>query len=227
MSQIGANAVGRPTVLIISDQADFSRAISTRWQTERNSPSFLLNGSDSCDQLPDQSFDLAIVGGIDERIGSVLDVLRACRKPVLHVSHLNGKSPKLEGVVNIPEIEDWPELAVTVGKQVLQRESIAADLAKISEAKTQLEREASLGRYILEMRHNLNNTLTSILGNSELMLLDPESLSPGLRLQVETIRNMGMRMNEIMQRFSSLQKEMQLVEQQSWNKAAKGVGAGV
>lgn len=209
----------RPTVLIISDQADFSRAVSTRWQAERNSPSFLFSRGESCCQ--GQKFDLAIVGGIEEHVESVLDVLRASGKPLLHVSRLNGKSPKLEGVVNIPEIEDWPELAVTVGKQVLEREWIAADLAKISETKTQLEREASLGRYILEMRHNLNNALTSILGNSELMLLDLQSLPPSLRPQVETIRNMGMRMNEIMQRFSSLQKEMQLVEQQVWKKSAK------
>jgi signal transduction histidine kinase len=75
------------------------------------------------------------------------------------------------------------------------------------------------------MRHSLNNALTSILGNSELMLMEPESLSPALRTQVETIRNMGMRMNEILQRFSSLQKEMQLTDQQVWKKAAKA-GAG-
>ena len=92
---------------------------------------------------------------------------------------------------------------------------------------SQLEREASLGRYMLEMRHSLNNALTSILGNSELLLMDDQSLSPGLRLQIETIRNMGMRMNEILQRFSSLQKEMQLVEQQAWAKTAKGAAAGV
>ena len=41
----------------------------------------------------------------------------------------------------------------------------------------------------------------------------------------ETIRNMAMRMNEIMQRFSSLQKEMQLVEQQAWKKAGMAAGA--
>jgi hypothetical protein len=41
---------------------------------------------------------------------------------------------------------------------------------------------------------------------------------------VETIRNMSMRLNEIMQRFSSLQKEMQLMEQQS--RKAKGAAAG-
>jgi len=78
---------------------------------------------------------------------------------------------------------------------------------------------------MLEARHNLNNALTSVLGNSELILLDSEALSTNLRAQIETIRNMGMRMNEIMQRFSSLQKEMQLVEQQVWKKGAKAAGA--
>jgi DNA-binding protein YbaB len=38
---------------------------------------------------------------------------------------------------------------------------------------------------------------------------------------VETIRNMSMRMNEIMHRFSSLQKEMQLIEEQSMQRVAK------
>jgi signal transduction histidine kinase len=79
---------------------------------------------------------------------------------------------------------------------------------------------------MLEARHNLNNALTSVLGNSELILLEPEALSTNLRAQIETIRNMGMRMNEIMHRFSSLQKEMQLVEQQAWKKGVKTARAG-
>ncbi len=140
---------------------------------------------------------------------------------------MNGHTSKLSGVVNVPEVDGWPKLVITLAKQILERQKTASDLAQLSEARSQLEREASLGRYMLEMRHNLNNALTSILGNSELLLMDDQSLSAGLRLQIETIRNMGMRMNEILQRFSSLQKEMQLVEQQSSNKAAKGVGAGV
>jgi len=127
----------------------------------------------------------------------------------------------------LPEIFAWPELLITVATQILERNRAAADLSRVLEANSQLEHQAALGRYMLEVRHNLNNALTSVLGNSELMLLDPESLAPTLRPQVETIRNMTMRMNEIMQRFSSLQKEMQLVEQQSWKKSAKSAAAGV
>jgi signal transduction histidine kinase len=67
---------------------------------------------------------------------------------------------------------------------------------------------------MLEMRHSLNNALTSVLGNSELLLLDPGQLSAAARSQIETIRNMSLRMHEVMQRFSSLEKELKVVERQ-------------
>jgi signal transduction histidine kinase len=218
--------VQRPTVAIVSDKTDFSRTVSARWQMERNSPSFLLSSGASSCQLESGTFDLAVIGGLEEPVGPVLAVLRRSRKPAIYVSRLNGHSAKFPGVCRIPEIDGWPEVLVMVAQQILERERTSVELSKLTETKSQLEREASLGRYLLEMRHNLNNALTSILGNSELILLDPDSLSPNLKLQIETIRNMGMRMNEIMQRFSSLQKEMQLVEQQRGKKAARA-SAGV
>jgi signal transduction histidine kinase len=103
----------------------------------------------------------------------------------------------------------------------LHRERAKHELCRLQHINTELEREASLGRYMLEVRHNLNNALTSVLGNSDLILLEAEQLPAPLRQQVETIRNMSMRMNEIMHRFSSLQKEMQLMEEQSMQKVAK------
>jgi signal transduction histidine kinase len=215
-----SKCVAHQTVLIISDNSDFAGAITAKWPSERNLPTFLTNHLN----LQPDSFDLAIIGTTN---ASVFDLVQSFARPAIHVSRMNGKASKLSRVIHIPEVDGWPELVITVAKQILEREKIASDFAQLSEARSQLEREASLGRYMLEMRHNLNNALTSILGNSELLLMDDQSLSPSLRLQLETIRNMGMRMNEILQRFTSLQKEMQLVEQQSWNKAAKSVGAGV
>jgi signal transduction histidine kinase len=219
--------VDRPNVIIISDETEFSSAITARWLAERNVPALSVKGSDSCSQLQKEDFDLAVVGGFQpELLGPVLESVRTAGKPVIHVSRLNGHSPKLPGVVSLPEILAWPELLVTVATQILERERAAADLSRVLESNTRLEHQAALGRYMLEVRHNLNNALTSVLGNSELMLLDPEALSPTLRPQVETIRNMTMRMNEIMQRFTSLEKEMQLVDQQTWKKSAKGARAG-
>ena len=88
-----------------------------------------------------------------------------------------------------------------------------------------LERQAALGRYMLDVRHTLNNALTSVLGNSELLLLEPESFSAASRSQIETIRNMAVRMHEILQRFSSIEKELNAVEQQAENEARTRVRA--
>jgi signal transduction histidine kinase len=218
--------VDRPTVVIISDEEEFSVAITARWLLERNVPALSVKGSDSCGQLQ-ENFDLAIVGGLQlEALSPLLESLRSTGKPVIHVSRLNGHSPKLPGVVSLPEIPAWPELLVTVATQILERDRAAADLSRLRESNAQMEHQAALGRYMLEVRHNLNNALTSVLGNSELVLLDSETLSPALRPQLETIHNMTLRMNEIMQRFSSLQKEMQLVEQQTGKNFAKSTAAG-
>jgi len=68
---------------------------------------------------------------------------------------------------------------------------------------------------MIEMRHTLNNALTSVLGNAELLLLEPGTFSAGVRSQIDTIRNMALRMHEILQRFSSLEKEMTFAEKQA------------
>ena len=216
----------RPTVLIISDNTEFSHAVARHWQGQRNSPALTLKESDFCGQPPGETFDLAIIGGLaPDVLCPVLEALKVSGKPVIHISRLNGDSPAAPGLVTLPEVPGWPELLVTVACQILERQRATAELERLAEKQAELECHASLGRYMLAARHTLNNALTSVLGNSELILLDSEALSSNLRAQIETIRNMGMRMNEIMQRFSSLQKEMQLVEQQVWKKGAKAAGA--
>jgi signal transduction histidine kinase len=212
--------VERPTVLIVSDEVEFADAVRSHWQAAGEAPSFVVKTSGNCGH---DNFDLAIAGGLKEP-AAVLEVLRGTGKPVIHVSLLNGGTPKLAGVISLPEIPEWTELLSIVVGEVLERERTAAELSRALEANSQLEHQAMLGKYMIETRHNLNNALTSILGNCDLILLDEEQLSGTVKGQVETIRNMSMRLNEIMQRFSSLQKEMQLMEQQS--RKAKGAAAG-
>ena len=51
-----------PTVLIICDEADFSRRISARWQMERNVPTFTMLSGDLWPRFAVDVFDVAIVG---------------------------------------------------------------------------------------------------------------------------------------------------------------------
>jgi len=121
--------------------------------------------------------------------------------------------------------EHWLETLVLAGAEAVHR-SRAEVRARTAEAACSfLERQAMLGRYMLEMRHNVNNALTSVLGNSDLLLLEPGSFSAQTRAQIETIRNMALRIHEVMQRFSSLEKEMNVVAQQAVQDSGKSLSA--
>ncbi len=68
---------------------------------------------------------------------------------------------------------------------------------------------------MLEMRPSVNDALTSVLGNADLLLLEPGQASGESREQIEAIHTMALRLNEIMQRFSSLASEMRAGEKVS------------
>lgn len=111
----------------------------------------------------------------------------------------------------IPEHSGWLDTLALISSQVLQRCAAVRQARLLADVHASAEREATLGRYMLETRHTVNNALTSVLGNAELLLLDGRTLSRDARLQVETIRNMSLRIHETMQRFSSLEKELNAV----------------
>ena len=219
----------RPTILIISDDPNFANAATSPWRSKANIPAFILAESCSCAGLSQDSFDLTIVGGIvSESLSAVLRALETCGKPVVQISRFSGRSPQQNNTICLPDVRDWPDVLMLLAQHILDRHDALTPPAKTDFTSPQLERDAALGRYMLEVRHNLNNALTSILGNSDLILLDSPELSHPIRAQLETIRNMALRMNEIMQRFSSLQKEMQLVEQHRWSgTAVKSAAAGL
>ena len=78
---------------------------------------------------------------------------------------------------------------------------------------------------MMDMKHSVNNALTSMLGNAELLLLEPGQLSSKSLAQIKTIHSMALRINEIMQRFSSLASEMREAENAS--QAETEVDAGI
>jgi signal transduction histidine kinase len=212
--------VDQPSVLIISDDVELSRAVTGRWQSERAVPSFTLMSSDVCLGLNPDTFHLAIAGGIRSRaLSVVLEAMEAAGKRVLFVSEdarlMQTVRDRWPGMAIIRQQENWLDTLVLVAGEILRRVSAEAEARHFEQANLLLDRQAHLGRYMLEMRHTLNNTLTSVLGNSELLLLEPGSLSAIARSQIETIRNMSLRMHEILQRFSSLEKELTVVDRQA------------
>jgi signal transduction histidine kinase len=222
--------VDTPTVLIISDEADFSRRVTARWQMERNVPTFTLLSGDLWPRFAVDVFDVAIVGKLRRDLLSVvLEPLHSTGQPIFCVCHDAGTAQLVHErwprISILRPSEHWLEILVLAGSEAVHR-SRAETRARAAELScATLERQAMLGRYVLEMRHSLNNALTSVLGNSDLLLLEPGSLSAQTRAQIETIRNMALRIHEIMQRFSSLEKEMNVLAQQAERDTGKSYAA--
>lgn len=219
-----------PTVLIISDEVDFSRRVTARWQMERHVPTFTLLSGELWPRFAVDVFDVAIVGDLRRDLLSVvLEPLHSTSQPVFCVGQdaataqiIRDRWPRIS--VLRPS-EHWLETLVLAAGEAVHR-SKAETRARAAELScAALQRQATLGRYMLEMRHNLNNALTSVLGNSDLLLLEPGSHSAQTRAQIETIRNMTLRIHEIMQRFSSLEKEMNVVAQQAEQDSGRSYAA--
>jgi len=214
--------VDQPTVLIISDDPEFSRVITSRWQSERTVPAFTLMSSDVCLGFDPDNFQLAIVGAIRPRaLSVVLEAMDAAGKRVVFLSDdvrtVQSVRDRWPGILVLRQHEKWLDTLVPVAGEAVHRAIAETRASRAERTNALLERQATLGRYMLEMRHTFNNTLTALLGNSELLLVEPGSLSAAARSQIETIRNMALRMHEILQRFSSLEKELTVVERQAGN----------
>jgi signal transduction histidine kinase len=208
---------GQPSVVMIADDAEFPRLVSGRWQSERRTPGFTILSSDLRAACGRDGFQLAIVGPVHRNaLPRVVAGLVAEAPAVIVVTdeaeaerQVHAEFPR---VVVLRRHEGWLDTLVLLAGEILRRVEAQSRAARAEGAQAALKRNALLGQYVIEMRHSLNNALTSVLGNSELLLLEPGAMGAPERAQVATIRNMGLRMHEILQRFSSLEKELLVAE---------------
>jgi signal transduction histidine kinase len=202
---------------MVSDDANFANVLKGRWQNEAQVPAFTLMGSDLCRDLEADAFTIAVVGPLrSDALSNVLSSLHVTEKPVLLVCHNSVQAQDLRNArssaIVLVEQEGWPDMVVEIATEIQRRQEAILLVQQLEVANAILERHAALGGYMLEMRHTLNNALTSILGNAELLLLDAETVRPGARAQIETIRNMAVRIHETLARFTSIDKELSTLE---------------
>ena len=113
----------------------------------------------------------------------------------------------------------WPALAGLIGREILCRRRAESRAREAGKLCVSAQAEATLGRYMVEMRTNVNNALTTVLGNAELLVLEP-GLPASVLAQADTIRNMALRLHEVFQRFSSIEKELNVDARESGKKVA-------
>ncbi len=227
----------RPTVLILASDPAFAREITAHWPRDpaphSNGPEFIVLDQNFSRGLDGGNYDLAISDASSlEKLGNdkrkslnqtLKQALAAAGKPAIVIQ----SDPaldfyNLQGAVLDLRCEPgiWPAMAGLLGREILRRrqaESRAREAEKICAA---AETEATLGRYMLEMRINVNNALTTVLGNAELLVHEP-GLPASVQAQADAIRNMALRLHEVFQRFSSIEKELTVAARESGKKAAR------
>ena len=207
-------------ILILTDEPEFAQLLTACWQSERQPPGITVLGSGLWKQHDEMPHDLLVVGPLlDGKLPDVLRSLDPTAAVILcapadsrELAQLRSRYPRL---VHLPLREDWAQTLMLVAGESLRRTE-ALRLARQAEKKARRnEQYATLGRYMADMKHSVNNALTSMLGNAELLLLEPGQLSKESIAQIKTIHSMALRINEIMQRFSSLATEMREAENAS------------
>jgi len=200
------------SALILTDDAEFARLLTACWQMERQLPGLSVVTSDLWNAGGPVACDLIVLGPVKEgKLAEVLSSIAPSTAVILcapsdakELGLLRKRYPRL---LHVPLREDWAQVVLLVAGESLRRTE-ALRLAKQSELyAAQNANHAMLGRYMMDMKHSVNNAMTSLLGNAELLLLEPGQLSAESLAQIKTIHTMALRINEIMQRFSSLASE--------------------
>ena len=230
--------LSRPTVLILSSSPAFAREIAGTWPEDANSPEFTVLDHGLVRELAAGNYDLAIADATSAEHGAELKrVLIGPARPAIivhsgrplsawpqhqfakaesNIVELGGEMTNSNGRGGKPL---WPVIAGLLGREMLRRiqaEERARDAGAVCATQ---EAAATLGRYIAEMRHNINNALTSVLGNAELLTLEP-GLSASALAEAETILNMGRRLHEVFRRFASLEEEFSMALRHSGSEVA-------
>jgi signal transduction histidine kinase len=209
------------SVLIVSDDNEFARTVAARWQAERRVPEITLTTSDVWQAAAAEGYNLVIVGPVrDNKISAILSALNTIPTAAAiyvftetkGVPHLAAEHPH---VLIIPREDGWIGTLILVAGEALRRAAATARAQRAERISAEAQRSAVLGRYMLDMRPSINNALTSVLGNADLLLLEPGQIQHDAREQIRTIHTMALRLHEIMQRFSSVAAEMRAGEKES------------
>jgi signal transduction histidine kinase len=203
--------------VIISDSTDFERTLMARWQAKRDVPAFTLLSAEFWDHARVVSADVAVIAPLARtRLESVLRSLAASGTAAVCASDDPGTLAWARSVhpraLVVPQQDAWADALVELCAEVLARIATEDRALRAERAAAENQRFATLGRYIVEVRHGFNNAMTSLLGNAELLLQKRGAFSAEVREQLTTIRTMAIRMNQMMLRLNSLENEMQMVE---------------
>lgn len=203
-------------VLVVSDDPEFVDSLVQSWRRQSRVPDFAVAGH-GAGKLPESA--VAVVDGAQALVrlpGEVLLAIVVTGDELL--TDVGGQGRRILQVRRGP---GWTDIAAELSSEILFRAEAQQRVAEVEHRLLESQRFAALGHFISEARHGLGNALTSVLGNSELLLMQSgPALQDEVHGQLETIHAMSLRIYETLQRLSSLDMEMQVAERDALRKTA-------
>jgi signal transduction histidine kinase len=212
--------LSRPSILIISDDPEFARTVTASWQAGRSVPEITVATADICRPAVLAGYSLVVVGPVSngrrETILSSFDSTHATAVISVVDDEKNGAVLQAAHphLIFMTRQDGWTSTLIALSTEAMRRVEAVGRAQRAEQMALENQSYASLGRYMLEMRSRVNDALTSVLGNADL-LLEPGEAPRDSRDQLKTIHAMALRLNEIMQRFSSLASEIRFGETES------------
>jgi len=197
-------------VLIVSDDAEFTDALLQSWRRAGRTPEFEVATKAAAGDA--QAASVAVLDGPEALLRLSAEVPLAIAvtvaEPLLETPGAGRR------VVQIRRAKGWAEIAAGLALESVLREE-AQQRAEDAEGRLKLsERFCALGRFIAGESHGLANALTSVLGHSELMLME-EGVPDAVRERLATIHASSMGIHGILQRLSVLDRELQMAERRA------------
>src|SRR5436305_10540984 len=142
------------SVLIVTDDAEFSRNVVARWQMERHVPSFTLMSSELLNGYFAGRFGLAIIGPVGGgRLQKVLTASPSDAAVILLATDTESAARAAENATHlliVRQNDGWVEGLVTLGTEALRCHDAQQRAARAESANAGSQREATLGRYMIE-----------------------------------------------------------------------------
>jgi hypothetical protein len=205
-------------ILIVSDDSEFVRSLVSLWSKEKECPAIIAVSTGVSDQANSSGYELIVVGPLRDCPSLPAGPAKQPNSLVCAVGDLES----LEVVramhsdwLLLPERPGWTKIFFSLAAEVLRRTAAERRTREAEIMSLSQKRFGVLGKSLLDARPGMVNALTSLLGNADLMLLSEEPLPVHCREHVRTIHTMALRLNEIVQRLSSIENEMELSERKS------------
>lgn len=238
-------------VLVVAQTPEFAQSLVARWKKEGSYPSFTVmtpgsNGMEggghyaACHLVIVEGRALQAHRGMLQRLelvgvpivcAGMGDEQKSARRgtrmlrlepAALTPERLRAEFPRALPIT-LPSGEEGFSTLVLFAGEVLRRVNATLRVKKAEAAAEPESARLALGKYVVDSMHGFNNALTAVLGNAELLMIDSEKLTPAMQEQVEAIHSNAIRLHEMMQRFSSLEAEMNAGRKEGHSEAAMAV----